>query len=202
MEYVLYAIGAVLLVVIGLLWWRYTSVVRGAKQRDEIILKRLDAVGEKLSAGVEPSSEELTSLASSPENRPLLFEVLAHFDELDLFPSQFLDRHSQAAGRLSYWLMHPNEAGVAPRTVEPLKSVCRRLDDKEGEFLILRYALPEDNPSDADSWGVGLVGPFFDDDMPYEGPHAAFARIGDVVSNTNPDELVDWYVGVIESKAR
>jgi len=68
MIYVLAALG---ILIVAFIWWRYTSVARGARQRDEKLLSVLDPIAEKLSKDEIPSVEEIAKLCREPQYRPM-----------------------------------------------------------------------------------------------------------------------------------
>ena len=118
MEYVIATVVAIVVALAAFVWWRYTSIARGARQRDEKILPLIDPIGEKLAAGKQPSTEEIESVANKSHARSYLYEVLKHFERLDLFPKQFTTPEAQAESKLVYWMMHPNELQDAPEVIE------------------------------------------------------------------------------------
>jgi hypothetical protein len=72
--------------------WRITSVTRGTRQRDEKISTVLEPLPEKLAKKEHLSSDSIIELACQPHVRPMLYALLKHFERLDLFPSQYLDK--------------------------------------------------------------------------------------------------------------
>jgi hypothetical protein len=56
--------------------WRYTSVTRGARQRDEALLQRLDPLAKRFESGAVVTPSEIESAASSPELREMLHALL------------------------------------------------------------------------------------------------------------------------------
>src|SRR5262245_33466102 len=198
MIYVLAAIG---FAIVAFLWWRYTSVTRGARQRDEKLLKVLDPIAERLSKKEPVSREEIANLSRSPQYRPMLYHFLRHFERLDLFPSEDLSVRAQGAGVLAYWLMHPNELQDAPGEMELIEEVDREVQGERGKFLVYRYRMPAGHWAEEDGWLLGLAGPFLDRETPYSGVAAGFSRFGDKVGEVQPAELVDWYIGLATRKS-
>ncbi len=194
MEYVIATVIVVLLA--AFVWWRNTSVVRGARQRNQKILPLIDPIGEKLAAGKQPSIEEIESVANKSYARPYLYEVLKHFERLDLFPKHFTTPEAQAESKLVFWMMHPNELQDAPETIKLAEKVTRKLDGEMAGFYVFRYQMTDGHWAAKDGWLLGLSGPFFKNDVPYSGVAGAFSRCGDKDGEVNPDELVDWYIEV------
>lgn len=195
MDYILILVGLAILALIGFVWWRYTSVARGARKRDAELILRLDPLAQKLNGGDSVDSAHVSTLAAQPELRPLLYELLKHFERLDLFPSTYLDRASQGAGVVAYWMMHPNELAAPPKDIELVEPVSRELDGRVAEFLVYRFRMDPKHWEAKEGWLLGLAGPFFDSSVPYA-DCMAFSRSGDRYGETAPSELVDWYIGM------
>jgi hypothetical protein len=203
MEYVCGAIGVLGVAFAVFVWWRYTSVARGARQRDEKIHQMLDPIGERLARKQPVSPDEVAALADRPQVRPMLYAMLKHYERLDLFPARYLDVKSQGEAQLAYWMMHPNELHDAPEKIELVETFTRQLgaDGETGEFLVFRYKMAEGHWAARDGWILGMAGPFLKDDVPYSGIAGGFSRVGDKHGEADPNELVDWYIGMCVRKA-
>lgn len=195
-------IGVVVLALGVFVWRRYTSVERGARQRDERIARTLDPVGRKLAGNEAVAAEEVAALADRPELRPMLYSLLKHYERLELFPERHLDVRAQGEAMLAYWMMHPNEFQDAPERIEFVEAMERPLDDEgtKGEFLVFRFRMADGHWAAGDGWLLGLAGPFFDGDVPYSGIAAAFSRASDRHGEVEPAEMVDWYVAVLTGR--
>jgi hypothetical protein len=196
----IYIILSVAVVVMSFIWWRWTSVERGAKQRNQKILKRLDSIGQRLSDNKQITREEIYEFANNDELRGMLHAILREFARLDLFPNNFLDIESQAKTSLAYWLMHPNELQEAPAKIELVDKIQRIINERKGDFFVLRYKMPQGHWAEKDGWLLGLSGPFWGDEKPYVDTPEAFSRCGDKYGDINPAELVDWYVSMRQRK--
>jgi hypothetical protein len=196
----IYTSIAVGFLIIAFLWWRFTSVARGARQRDEKLLVALDPIVEKLSKKESVTAIEVATLSSRPQFRPMLYQMLKHFERLDLFPSDCLSREAQGAGVLSYWMMHPNELQDAPCEIELVENVERDVQGERCEFLVFRYRMPPGHWAEKDGWLLGLAGPFLENDIPYSGVATGFSRI-DKHGEVNPPDLIDWYLGLSTRKS-
>ena len=193
-------VAAAVVVLLGaFVWWRYTSVARGAAARDEALLSALDPVATQLDAGAPVSAEATASLAARPELRVMLHALLSHYDRLELFPALYLNRASEAESAFAYCALHPNELQADPASIQPVATVTRPLGGRSAQFIVLRYQMPPGHWAGAD-WQLGLAGPFFPEDQPYQGSAGAFCRSGDRDGAVSPDALVDWYVGVLNQK--
>lgn len=179
--------------------WRYTSIARGARKRDEQLLLLLDPIGEKLATGNAPSRTEIDDLAALHQIRGFLYELLKYYERLDLFPEKFRNEIAQAETRLAYWLMHPNELQAAPEKIELVTTVTRKIENEDCRFYVFKYTMPNDHWAGKD-WLLGLAGPYIDGQPPYTGIAGAFSRCGDKFGDVVPEELVDWYVAMATRK--
>ena len=196
----MYALGAIAFVICALVVWRYTSVTRGARKRDDRLLAVLDPIAERLSRKEAVTPEEITNVSRQPQFRPMLYPLLKHFERLDLFPPADMSTTAQGAGLLAYWLMHPNELQDAPSEIELVQEVDRDLQGKNARYLVFRYRMPTGHWAERNGWILGLAGPFLDGDVPYPNVAAGFSRCNDKFGEMNPADLVDWYIGMINRK--
>ena len=196
MQYAFAIAGVLALLFVAFVAWRYTSVARGGRQRDERILQLLNPIGEKLANGQLPSLEEIEQAANQPFARPLLYGALKHFERLELFPTQFTTPEAQAEAELVYWMLHPNELEESPARIEFVERVTRELGGESCDFYVFRYLMAEGHWAAKDGWLLGLAGPFIENDVPYSGAASAFCRGSDKHGEVEPAELVDWYIDV------
>jgi hypothetical protein len=196
------AIAAVIITVllIAFIVWRWTSVARGARERDEKLIARLDPIGKKLDAGENVSPQEIEALATRPEIRYMLFETLRQMKRPDLLPTKYSSSVAQGESALAYWIMHPNELQDAPEAIEFVETVKRSVDGQEADFHVYRYRMPAGHWAAKDGWLLGLAGPMKLGDEPYSNMPGAFSRASDIDGKVKPSELVDWYIGVLRQK--
>ena len=57
---------AVVVVLVVFVAWRYTSVARGAKARDEALLKRLDPLAARFESKSQVAADDVRALAAAP----------------------------------------------------------------------------------------------------------------------------------------
>ena len=112
-----YVLGGIALAIIAFIAWRWTSVGRGARQRDERILLLLDPIGRKLDAGETVTPDEILAIARRPETRFMLYAGLKDMGHPELIPSDYDSPADQAESALAYWLMHPNELQDFPEKI-------------------------------------------------------------------------------------
>lgn len=196
-----YFIGVLGALLAGFLWRRYTSVQRGEDARDARILRDLQRIADKLRAGCTVDPTEVAALAAVPQNRPLLHALLKHYEQLALFPAEYLSVEAQALANLSYWMMHPNELQDPPAAIEIVETVARSLDGVNADFVVLRYRMPDRHWAAGNGWMLGLSGPFLTSEPPYSGVASAFSHCSDKYGSTMPGELVDWFIRLVRGKS-
>jgi hypothetical protein len=196
------AIAAAVLVVLLVVFiiWRWTSVGRGMRQRDEKLLMGLDPIGKKIETGQTVSPQEIEALAARPEIRLMLFAMLRDMKRPELLPTKYSSSAAQGESALAYWMMHPNELQDAPEVIELVETLKRPIDGQETEFHVYRYKMPAGHWAAKDGWILGLTGPMKRGVEPYSEMPGAFSRAGDVDGKVKPSELVDWYVGMLRQK--
>ena len=193
-------IAVVAVVIVAFIIWRWTSVGRGAQQRDEKLLALFDPIGKKIDAGETILLQEIEVLAEHPETRYMLFEALRHTNRSDLLPTKYSSSISQGESALAYWLMHPNELQDAPEKIEFVETVRRSVDGQEADFHVYRYRMPPGHWAAKDGWLLGVAGPMSVGSEPYSNMPGAFSRAGDTENKVKPSEIVDWYVDMMRQK--
>jgi hypothetical protein len=196
---ILSILAGVVLLALLFLWWLVGSVVRGARKRDELLLVTLEPLAERIAGGEEIPPTEIADVAARPEMRPLLYELLKHYERLDLFPEAYIDPSVQGEALLAYWMLHPNELKGTPETTELLARCDRQVEGVESTFFVYRYRMPEGHWAGAD-WILGLAGPFVATDVPFSGVASAFSRCTDKEGSISPDDLVDRFIEMITRK--
>lgn len=192
----LYAVGGVLGIVVAFIVWRWTSVTRGARKRDQQILPLLEPIAGSLEKSQPLGAGDLEAVASRPYARPLLYALLEHHNRLDLFPARYRDRESHAEGTLMYWMAHPNELAGYPEAMELVETVSHDVSGQRADFLVYKYLMPPGHWARGSGWLLGVVGPYAGPDA-YTSSASAFSRAGDKADEVKPVDLVAWYVGLI-----
>lgn len=198
-RYIAYAgLAAVLLVAV--LAWLASSVARGAKRRDRRILELVAPVGRRLERNEPLDGAEVRALAALPQARGMLYQLLRHFGRVADFPEEFKTRRHHAESMLVYWMMHPNELRDPPAEIDLVETIGRRIGDRDGDFLVFRYRMPEGHWASTD-WILGVTGPFFAGDVPYGDDAAgAYTVFSDQAGTVTPDVLVDRFVRQYERR--
>ena len=196
------AIAGLVLVVllVTFLIWRWTSVTRGMRQRDEKLLMRLHPIGKKIEAGQAVSPQEVDALAARPEIRYMLFAMLRQLKRPELLPTKYSSSVAQGESALAYWMMHPNELQDAPEVIELVETVKRPVDRQEADFHVYRYKMPAGHWAAKDGWILGLAGPMKLGPEPYSDRPGAFSRVGDIDGKVKPSDLVAWYAEMLRQK--
>jgi hypothetical protein len=199
MRYLFIALVAAVVLVIVWLIRRWTSVSRGALQRDERLLKLLEPLENKIEAGKDITKDEVAALAARPEARHLLFAALRDAGKAELLPDTYSSPVDQAASSLAFWMMHPNELQDPPETMELVKTLPRMFDGHQRDFHVFRYRMPAGHWA-GEEWqlGFGVAPP--PGTEPYEGMTAAFSRVGDTEGKVEPEAIVDWYLNMLGQK--
>lgn len=196
-----YVIGTLLILFVAFIAWRLASVSRGARQRDERLLMRLDPIGQKIDAGETVTEEEVRALAESPEMRYMLFHGLRAMEKSELLPTDYSSSIQQAEAALVYWMLHPNELQDPPENIDHLKEVVHPVPgNDEAVFHVFRYHMPAEHWAGKDGWLLGVVGPMEEGLEPYERMPGAFSRCNDKVGDITPEELVAWYADMMTKK--
>lgn len=193
-----YIVCGIVAVIVAFVVWRYTSVARGARQRDERLLKTIHPIAMRFKMKEPVTTDEIATLSAQPQYRRMLFALLNHYQRLDLLPAEAWTIEGQGAGALAYWLMHPNEMNEAPDQIEVVEKITREIKKEPATFMVYRYRMPQDHWTTNKGWHLGLAGPFFADSEPYQ--IGAFSRVGDDAEVVSSASLVDWYAGMLQQK--
>ncbi|MBC8144291.1 MAG: hypothetical protein H7X80_01830, partial [bacterium] len=161
-----YALIGLAILVLLYIVWRSTRTDRDAFARDEAVLPLLSPLAIRLAGHQDVSADEVDAVAAIPHARPVLYEMLVNYGHVDLFPAHLLTIDEQAEAILAHAVMHPNAEGQPPVAIECVSRVEKLLDDRSGEFRVLRFHMNDHSSGDA-SWRNAVVGPFFADAEPY-----------------------------------
>jgi hypothetical protein len=200
LKMILIAVGIFALLLVVFIIWRWTSVTRGMRLRDEKLLVRLNPIGKKIETGQPVSPQEIEALSVRPEIRFMLFTILREMKRPELLPTSYSSSVAQGESALAYWMMHPNELQDAPEAIELVETLKRPVDGEEAEFHVYRFKMHAGHWAAKDGWILGLAGPMKHVNEPYAHLPGAFSRVGDLYGKLKPSELVDWYFGMLRQK--
>jgi hypothetical protein len=201
MGIVLRVVLVLVVLVVAFIVRQYLSVVRGVQKRDMALLERLAPLGEKLGRGEAIDRREIERLAAVPELRAALYRMLSSHECKQLFPEEYLTRESEAAALLTHWMLHPHELQAPPETMQLVTTLQRRLGRKTGEFYVFRYRMAPGHWA-GEEWLLGIAGPFFDGEEPYESVAGAYSNCNDLYGQVSSATLVDQYVKLIQHNFR
>ena len=197
---ILKILAVLVVLIVVFVVWRFTSVARGARQRDEKLAARIDPIAKRIEAGEPVSPQEVAALAARPEIRHMLFAALRALGKPELLPTMYSSSVAQGESALAYWMMHPNELQAAPEAIELVETVKRPVDGGDADFHVYRCRMAAGHWAAKDGWFFGLVGPMSVDAEPYASMPGAFSRGRDIEDKVKPSELVDWYVGMLRQR--
>lgn len=80
MEMLKYVLIGVVAPIIGFIIWRFASVGRGARQRDERLARELDPLANRLEQRAVVDKNEVLAFARKPQFRHMLYALLKHFN--------------------------------------------------------------------------------------------------------------------------
>lgn len=156
------------------------SLVRDRKL-DELIRPAIEAVQEK-----RPFAQDrVKELAEAPATRNHLFARLTELGRADLFPSGCRSIEKVAESDLARWLMHPNELGAAPSSMELMRRIAVRGEEKGGTAFRFRFRTDPSHWAFSRGWMAGVAGPYWDDG---EAPDSASGTFSEL---TPFDELTE-----------
>lgn len=194
-----YVVGGIVFLVLVFLFWRLTSVGRGARERDERLFALLDPIGLKFDAKETVTTEDVLDLARRPELRFILYSGLREMGHGELLPHDFDTPIQQAEAALAYWMMHPNELQDPPEQIEHLAAITRELNGEDAVFHVFRYRMAEGHWAGED-WLLGLAGPVDENAEPYTVLPSAFSRCSDIEGEISAADLVEWWVDLVKKK--
>lgn len=186
-----YVVGGVVFLVVFFIWWRWSSVKRGALARDERLNREISDISQKLTGKEDIDAATLKEKAERPELRRPLYALLKQHNRLDLFPEELLKQEEQARAELAWWLCHPNELGVPPDEIEHLTRVEKVHKGATFIYHAMRFRKNEPHWAASEGWMVGVAGPFKENDKPFTRA-GAFSRFRPE-SDVSAEEHVDWY---------
>ncbi|HET7291739.1 MAG TPA: hypothetical protein VFM88_04890 [Vicinamibacteria bacterium] len=183
--------GALLLVLVAFVGWRYHATVKGGERVYQEALDRIAPVLTALQAGETPPPEELARFARAGDTRKVLFESLREYGRLDLFPREHLTWEALAEADLVLWLWHPNELAAPPDEIELMKQVPA--PDAEGSrelrYFVFRFRTKPPHWASEDGWMAGVAGPYPTSEAPRPYARGTFSRFEAYDSRT-PEEHV------------
>lgn len=195
MNTTLLIIGSILFPVAVFIGYRYFSLRQASEGGQESLFKLLSPILAALDKNKVPNQELIDKLADNSAVRMQLYMVLKEYDKTDLFPAKHLDQQVGAESSLVQWLVYDNPEGSPPDQIEFVQTVF--LDDvlkgKSKSFLyyVFKFKMEAPKPKSDLGWMMGVAGPYFEEDGPYEylaGTSSSFAPF----DAKTPEEHAQW----------
>lgn len=150
----------------------------------------------RLGRSVAPT--DLERIAAELSCRSVLYDILSSIDRRDLFPRQFADQASLAAGEMARWLAYPTELGAVPDHLELVTTVELPTADGPSDLFVFRFRMELPHWGAKDGWMIGAAGPFRRAQQPTtEALGYTFSRFESEAS-MGLDEHVKALVGTID----
>lgn len=191
MKIILIIVGAIALLIMGFIVYRFFAFKRESRQHLQLQLERLETIYIKLESGDTPTEDELHKYSSDIKTRFSLYKMLAEYDKTELFPKAFYTVEQAAESNLANWLEFPTELGSLPDEIEYLKKQTIELEGNNVNYHVYKFRVNEPHWSAKDGWMLGVVGPYFDDSSPYSFPQATFSRLSKL-EEVKPEDEVQW----------
>jgi hypothetical protein len=168
------ALAAFGLATLALIWWRYAALANKVGQHDKNLHSVLSPIAKKLAEYKPVQMHDIRALARQPQYRFMLYRMLKYYQRLDLFPVEYLTIIAQGEGILAFWMMDPNQLQDAPSEIHLVEEVERVHKGWRLKYLVYRYRMHAGHWTEKDGWLLGIVGPFFENDVPYSGVAEGF----------------------------
>ncbi|WP_336664284.1 DUF4303 domain-containing protein [Elizabethkingia meningoseptica] len=156
--------------------------------------KDIQELQDLIESGKGITQQDVYPFALKPSTRELTYQLLDEYNSENVFPTEFLSIIKAAEANLVNWLAYPTELNAYPDEIEYLKRVSIGPDANQDVFHyeIFRYRVNEPHWAASDGWMLGVVGPYFDDSLPYDFPQATFSRMDSAASKITPEQEVQW----------
>jgi hypothetical protein len=186
-------LGILLLLVVGFLLYRIVKVKRQSRRLNQAKFQRVSSLYDKLESGAPLTVEDVMPFAQNVATRQQVFQLLADYNMLHLFPPQYDSIVSGAESNLAEWLEFPTELDAIPDEMQYVQRVTIDFDGNNNlvHYEVFRFRTAAPHWAAETGWIIGVVGPYFDDSKPYDHPSSTFCRI-QPESKTSPEEEVRW----------
>ncbi len=199
MKVFLIVVGSVIALIVLFIVWRLIATFRATGTRNRLIDEQMAPIVEKLKAGREPNESELLSYAIRPDTRRALHEALVEHDRESLFPKEYMTPEAAAEADMVFWLLHPNELGSVPDSIELTTRVKREREGMDLEYFVYRFRMNEPHWAAKDGWTVGVSGPYLKDAPLYSWAPGTFSTFEKYDEKT-PEEHVNRVHEAMEKK--
>jgi len=184
-------ISVIAIIIVSFVVFRFVKVKRQSSKINKHRFERVQPLYNKLESNEPVTIEFVLPYAENLLTRELTYQMLADHDKLYLFPEEYNTLIKGAESNLANWLEFPTELDACPDEIEHVKRVTFDFDGENNlvHYEVFKYRTFEPHWAAKDGWTLGVVGPYFDDSVPYDFPHNTFSRIG---TTATPDEEAKW----------
>jgi len=192
----------VVLLIAIFVYYRSNTVLQQNDKLNAQRVKRVEELYDKLESGQNLTENDVYPFAQNLLTRELTYELLKKYDKTNLFPQEYYTIVKGAETDLANWLEFPTELGVCPDEIEHIKRVTFDFDGQNIHYEVFKFRVNEPHWDAKNGWGLGVVGPYFDDSKPYDFAPSTFSRIGSYLDKITPEEEAKWVHENITLKRR
>lgn len=186
--------GIILLSIAGFIIYRLITVKNQRKKIADARFDRIKPLIDKILNGNELTTDDVVPYAKNVLTREITFQLLSEHNQLDLFPKAYHTLIKGAESNLAQWLEFPTELNACPDEIEHIKRVTFDFDGENNfvHFEVFKFRVNEPHWAAKDGWMLGVVGPYFDDSIPYDFPHSTFSRLSSTIDKVSPEVEARW----------
>ena len=140
------------------------------------------------------TEQDVYPFAVKPSTRELTYQLLDEYNKTDLFPKKFYTIEKAAESNLVNWLVYPTELNAFPDELEYLQRISINSDEDDDAFHyeVFRYRINEPHWAAENGWMLGVVGPYYNESLPYDYPAATFSRTDSTTDKVTPEDEALW----------
>jgi hypothetical protein len=187
-------VGLILLPIAGFIIYRLITVKNQRRKIADARFERIKPLMDKILNGNALTTDDVAPYAKNVLTREITFQLLSEHNQLDLFPKAYRTLIKGAESNLAQWLEFPTELDACPDEIEYIKRVTFDFDGENNfvHFEVFKFRVNEPHWAAKDGWILGVVGPYFDDSVPYDFPHSTFSRLSSTIDKVSPEEEARW----------
>ncbi|MCT3950056.1 DUF4303 domain-containing protein [Elizabethkingia anophelis] len=140
------------------------------------------------------TEQDVYPFTVKPSTRELTYQLLDEYNKTDLFPKEFYTIEKAAESNLVNWLVYPTELNAFPDELEYLQRISINSDEDDDAFHyeVFRYRINEPHWAAENGWMLGVVGPYYNESLPYDYPAATFSRTDSTTDKVTPEDEALW----------
>lgn len=139
----------IFLLIFGFVVWRKAVFSQNTWKRDREIMKRLDPAINLLDQNKSIPQSVIENLSKNPLTRNSFYALLEHYKKENIFPKKFSTDIMLAESNLVRYLLHGNELGSVPESIEYVKTINK----DRSIYFIFKY-----KPQGENKWYIGVAG--------------------------------------------